>query len=143
MQKASPENNYYYNKSLQPLANNLRKNMTKAEACTWKYLLSRRQMKGYQFRRQRPVLNYIADFMCQELLLIIEIDGITYDSEEGRNRDLKRDQALKEIGFTVLRFSDWEVLNKMADVSGIILEWIENNAIVPTPASGGEKHLSS
>ena len=71
MEKASPKNNYHYNKNLQPFANSLRKNMTKAEACLWKYVLGSRQMKGYQFRRQRPVLNYIADFMCKELLLAV------------------------------------------------------------------------
>lgn len=53
---------YGYNKRLQPFANRLRKEMTKAEACLWKYALRARQMKGYQFRRQRPVLNYIRRF---------------------------------------------------------------------------------
>jgi very-short-patch-repair endonuclease len=53
--------------------------MTKAEACLWKYVLRARQMKGYQFGRQRPVLNYIADFMSKELRLMIEVDGITHD----------------------------------------------------------------
>ena len=56
--------NNYYNKNLQPHANRLRKEMTKAEACLWKYVLRAGEMKGFQFRRQRPVLNYIADFMC-------------------------------------------------------------------------------
>ncbi|GJM33782.1 MAG: hypothetical protein DHS20C18_27830 [Saprospiraceae bacterium] len=65
--------------------------------------------------------------MCKELLLIIEVDGITHDSEEGFLRDQKRDAALKEIGFTVLRFSDWEVLNKMVDVSIMIGDWIDEN----------------
>ena len=113
--------------------------MTKAEACIWKYLLSARQMKGYQFRRQRPVLNYIADFMCKELLLIIEIDGITHDSEEGLLKDQRKDKALSEEGFTVLRFSDWEVLNRMVDVSIIIGDWIDENEDIPppTPAIGG------
>jgi very-short-patch-repair endonuclease len=55
--KADDTNNYAYNKNLQPLANNLRKNMTKAEAALWKYVLRARGMKGYQFRRQRPALN--------------------------------------------------------------------------------------
>lgn len=64
-----------YNKSLQPFANKLRKEMTKAEVCLWKYVLRAGQMNGYKFRRQRPVLNYIADFMCKELRLIIEVDG--------------------------------------------------------------------
>ena len=133
MEKASPENNYHYNKKLQPFANHLRKNMNKAEACMWKYLLSRRQMKGYQFRRQRPVLNYIADFMCKELLLIIEVDGITHDSPEGYRRDQKKDEDLRAAGFTVLRFSNWEVLNRIMDVGSMIAEWIEENATVPPP----------
>ena len=99
MKKASPRNNYHYNPKLRPLANHLRKTMTKSEACLWKYVLSKRQMKGYQFRRQRPVLNYIADFMCKELLLIIEVDGITHDDPEAVEQDLIRDENLREVGF--------------------------------------------
>ncbi len=131
MTKASPQNNYHYNKNLQPYANQLRKNMTKGEACLWKYVLSKKQMKGYQFRRQRPVLNYIADFMCRELLLIIEVDGITHDDVEAQIKDKKRTVDLEEIGFTVLRFSDWEILNRIADVSIRIGTWIEENTISP------------
>jgi hypothetical protein len=58
--------NNNYNKNLQPYANRLRKEMTKAEACLWKYVLRAGKMKGFQFSRQRPVLKYIADFMCKE-----------------------------------------------------------------------------
>lgn len=76
--KADETNNYAYNKKLQPFANRLRKVMTKAEACLWKYVLRSRQMKGYQLRRQRTVLNYIADFLCKELKLVIEVDGSTH-----------------------------------------------------------------
>ena len=79
---ASPSNNYHYNSSLRERANHLRKNMTKAEAYLWKYVLRRRNMMGYQFHRQRPVLQYIADFICKELLLIIEVDGISQDDIE-------------------------------------------------------------
>ncbi|WP_411272792.1 endonuclease domain-containing protein, partial [Daejeonella sp.] len=71
-------NNLWYNKRLRRFAHENRSDMTKAEACLWKYVLSGRRMGGYQFRRQRPVLNYIADFMCKELMLIVEVDGITY-----------------------------------------------------------------
>ena len=56
-----------YNKHFQPYANRWRKSMTKGEASAWKYILSKRQMIGYQFRSQRPVSNYIADFMYLEL----------------------------------------------------------------------------
>jgi very-short-patch-repair endonuclease len=45
--------NHHYNKNLQPYANRLRKEMTNAEACLWKYVLRARKMKGFQFRRQR------------------------------------------------------------------------------------------
>ena len=47
-----------------------------------------KQLKGYTFRRQRPVLQYIADFLCKELMLIIELDGITHDNETSNTRDI-------------------------------------------------------
>jgi len=84
-------------------------------------------MMGYTFVRQRPVLNYISDFMCFELLLIIEVDSISHDDEKQNAYDIKRDEDLNAIGFTVLRFSDWEVLNRINDVSQMIMKWIEEN----------------
>ena len=68
--------NHNYNKNLQPYTNRLRKEMTKAEACLWKYDLRAGKMKGFQFRRQRPVLNYIADFMCILIIRISFINGL-------------------------------------------------------------------
>ncbi len=114
--KAGNTNNFGYNKGLQPFANKLRKEMTKAEACLWKYVLRTRQMKGYQFRRQRPVLNYIADFMCKELKLVIEVDGVTHHWEETFEKDVKKEKDLKQAGFKVVRFSDEEVLQDMDNV---------------------------
>ena len=81
-------------------------------------------MEGYQFLRQRPVLNYIADFMCKELMLIIEVDGLTHQWEEVTLNDFKREQDLKGIGFTVLRFDDNDVLNHIDDVSYQIRDYI-------------------
>ena len=117
--------NHYYNKNLQPYANRLRKEMTKAEACLWKYVLRAGKMKGFQFRRQRPALNYIADFMCKELMLIIEVDGITHQCEETIQKDEIRQKALETTGFTVLRFSDEEVLNNIQAVHNYLEDWIE------------------
>ena len=125
MQTASPNNNYHYNKWLQPYASKLRKNMTKAEACLWKYVLRARNMKGYTFKRQRPILNYIADFACLDLLLVIEVDGITHEREEVIRRDRQKEEALQAVGFTVLRFTNWEVLHRIELVSAAISEWIE------------------
>ena len=159
--KAGETNNCAYNKKLQPFANKLRKEMTKAEACLWvspaggglrgwKYVLKARQMKGYQFRRQRPVLNYIADFMCKELKLIIEVDGSTHQWEETAAKDLKKAKDLIEAGFKVLRFTDEEVLRHIESVGESIALSVrkieQSTPLIPrqrgtstpcTPASGG------
>lgn len=66
--RADNENFYSFSSSLQPLASSLRKKMNKAEACLWKYILRAKKPKEYSFSRQRPVINYIADFMCMELM---------------------------------------------------------------------------
>lgn len=118
-------NNHFYNKNLQPNANRLRKEMTKAEACLWKYVLRAGKMKGYGFRRQRPVLNYIADFMCKKLMLIVEVDGSIHELEEVRKNDEQRQKALEEAGFAVLRVTNHEVLTNIVWVQRFLEEWIE------------------
>ena len=136
-------NNNYYNKNLQPFANNLRKAMTKAEACLWKYALKSRNIKGYGFRRQRPVLNYIADFMCPELQLIIEVDGYSHSIDDIIKNDTKRQNELESAGYYVLRFTDDEVLKDMVNVimriEAVVEKLEKANAFnpPPTPASGG------
>lgn len=130
MEKATKHNNYHYNKRLKGLAKANKKNMTKSAACMWKYVLGQKQMLGYQFRRETPILNYIADFVCFELMLVVEVDGITHDNEEAIFKDQKRDAILGSIGFTVLRFSSWEVLNSIATVSNYLVEWINEHALV-------------
>ena len=117
--------NHFYNTNLQPYANRLRKEMTKAEVCLWKYVLRASKMKGYPFRRQRPVLNYIADFMCKELMLIIEVDGSIHELEEIMKNDEIRQKALEESGFTVLRFTNEEVLTNIQWVHSYLEDWIE------------------
>lgn len=122
--KAHTSNNFGYNRKLKKLASKNRKKATKAEACLWKYALSRKQT-GFTFKRQRPVLRYIADFMCQELKLIIEVDGSSHDQEEVIIKDIKRQKELESFGFTVLRFSNEEVLENMDDVKKVISELVE------------------
>jgi len=116
----------YYNKSLSENANSLRKSLTKAEASLWKYLLMGRQMEGYQFRRQRPILHYIADFMCKELRLIIEVDGITHNEENVLKNDKIRQDDLESFGFKVIRFTDTEVLKNISGVRIKIIDVINN-----------------
>ena len=118
------KDNLFYNKKLQLNANALRHSMTKAEACLWKYVLRARNMMGYQFRRERPVLNYIADFMCKDLKLIIEVDGITHSYDGALEKDMRRQRELEEAGFRVIRFTDNEVLKGMDNLSERIKEVI-------------------
>ena len=116
---AKKDNHLLYNKNLQPFANKNRKQMTKAEACLWKYALRTKQM-GYTFNRQRPVLNYIADFMSKELKLIIEVDGYSHLIEDVIENDITRQQILENAGFKVIRFRDEEVLKDIKRVREII-----------------------
>ncbi len=125
MENANSKNLWHYNPALKEFAKSNRKEMTKAEACIWKFLLSGRQMMGYQFRRQRPVLKFIADFLCKELMLIIEVDGITHQWEEVAKNDDKRTVKLEEVGFTIIRFTDDEVLNDMINVNRALTHFIE------------------
>jgi very-short-patch-repair endonuclease len=123
----NPTTNYGYNKNLQPVAHKLRGQMTKAEACMWKYVLRAGLMKGFHFRRQRPVLNYVVDFMCKELMLVIEVDGITHANTDVWLNDINRQKEIESFGFTVLRFTDNEVLNNINGVFLAIAYWIEEN----------------
>ena len=131
-------NHHHYNKNLHKFARENRNYATKSEACLWKYVLSARQMMGYPFRRQRPIDNYIADFVCLQINLIIEVDGFTHD-EEGDLKDKIRDEKLKELGFTTLRFSSWEVLNRIDLVAEVIGGWIVSHPL--PPAGGGKRQL--
>lgn len=99
--------------------------MTKSEACLWKYVLRAGMMKRYTFRRQRPIGNYIVDFLCQELGLIIEVDGLTHNSEHAEQADALRQCHLEELGFTILRFTSNEVLKHIDEVKNAIELWID------------------
>ena len=120
----------YYNRSLKPFARENRNNSTKAEIRMWCELLRNKKMLGYPFLRQRPVSDYIADFMCKELKLIIEIDGGYHNDRY--EQDLVRTQNLNELGFTVLRFTNEEVQNQIVNVERAIVQWIEGRKARPT-----------
>jgi very-short-patch-repair endonuclease len=120
--------NNYYNKTLKEYAREHRNASTKAEVKLWCDLLRRKQMLGYQFLRQRAIGNYIADFFCKDLQLIIEVDGITHHNEETFKKDLAKETVLKEFGYSVLRFSDDDVIKNIDGVKIVIEEWIRANS---------------
>lgn len=111
--------------------------MTKAEACLWRYVLRAGLMKGYTFRTQRPVLKYIADFMCMPLMLVIEVDGSTHLYDEVLEKDALKQAALEKAGFTVMRFTDDEVLHHINEVRLRIECWIEDGGFPPAPVRRG------
>lgn len=117
------EQNNYYNKSLKSFARIKRTISTKAEIRIWCELLRNKKMLGFQFLRQRPIENFIADFMCKELNLIIEIDG--YSHQFKNEDDIQRDKRLNQLGFMTLRFTDDEVKNQITNVERAIVRWIE------------------
>lgn len=104
-----------YNKSLKQISRNLRSNMTDAETLLWSKLRGK-QLKGCQFYRQKIIGNYIADFYSPKSKLVIEVDGGQHYSEEGKEKDRKRDDYMRILGITVLRFSDTEVLRDIDTV---------------------------
>ncbi|MDA3892614.1 MAG: endonuclease domain-containing protein [Salinivirgaceae bacterium] len=112
------------NKDLKERASVLRPKGTKSEAYMWKFVLSKKTM-GYKFLRQRPVLHFIADFMCPELMLIIECDGATHLLPGADKKDLKRQTKLEELDFTVIRFEDGMVINHIGTVCTIVEQTVK------------------
>lgn len=102
---------------LRDKARDLRANQTNAEQALWRRLRNR-QLGGLRFRRQAPVGPFIADFLCHERKLIVEIDGGQHAEAEG---DLRRTVWLQANGFSVLRFWNSEVLQQMEGVVEAIL----------------------
>jgi very-short-patch-repair endonuclease len=94
------------------LARELRKRETPSEKVIWSYL-SRNQLLGLQFRRQHPIYRFIADFYCPKIKLIIEIDGKIHDIPEHLDHDIERSDILNDLGITVIRFTNEQILNEI------------------------------
>jgi len=103
-----------YNKKLKPLARNLRKFGTKGEALLWRDVLKAKQHWPYQFNRQFIIGDYIVDFICRKLSLIIEIDGSSHFAKD--EKDFIRQEYLESQGYTVLRFSESIVVYRIDEV---------------------------
>jgi very-short-patch-repair endonuclease len=104
-----------YNSYLKELARKLRNDSTLGEVLLWNELKNK-QMYGYDFHRQKPLLNYIVDLYCYELNLVIEIDGQYHNNEEKSKQDMLRDAELENHKLTILRFTEREVRKDMVNV---------------------------
>jgi very-short-patch-repair endonuclease len=93
----------------------LRSSLSPPEATLWQHLRGSR-LEGLKFRRQAPIGPYFADFLCPRAQLVIEIDGRWHDVLH----DARRDEFLRERGFTVLRISAEDVRTRRGEVLAVI-----------------------
>jgi very-short-patch-repair endonuclease len=115
----------HYNKNNKHLACKLRKEGTRGEQILWKEVLRAKKFYGYQFNRQFPIDEYIADFICRKLRLIIEVDG--YSHRFKVKEDKERDRELSDLGYTTVRFSEKEVCNDLDNVIRVLESFLPEN----------------
>lgn len=96
-------------------ARELRKNETEAEKILWNVLRSRK-CEGLKFRRQHPASQFILDFYSHEYFLGIEVDGSVHENENAKQYDQNRAVELEDLGITILRFRNEDVLNNLTEV---------------------------
>ena len=111
-----------YNKNLKYLAREKRHNSTFGEILIWKNLLNKSRL-GFQFNRQFPFENYILDFICRKLKLVIEIEGYSHNFKQ--EKDALRDNNLKKLGYDVLRISEHDVKYNFENVQQVVISKIE------------------
>jgi N-acetyl-alpha-D-muramate 1-phosphate uridylyltransferase len=102
-------------------ADELRKFATHEEEIVWGYLSGNKL--GVKFRRQHPVLFYIADFYCHQLKLVIEIDGSVHNKEDVKINDAIRQKEIEALGIKVIRYTNQQVLH----IPEIVLKSIMSN----------------
>ena len=112
-----------YNPKLKELARQLRNNATKSEIKMWQ-CLKRKQLYGYDFHRQKPIDEYIADFFCNKLQLVIECDGYSHEIQEVWDKDVKKTKRFNDLGIRVLRFSDYQIMNDFENVYRALEDYV-------------------
>ena len=103
-----------FEKHLKDKARRNRKKMNQPEARLWYEVLRKRKLQGYKFLRQKPIGNFIVDFFCAKLLLVIEVDGESHS--EQIEYDKRRTENLKSSGIKVIRYTNYEVLQNLEGV---------------------------
>ena len=125
-----------YSPHLKKFARKLRKDMTFGEVLLWNEL-KEDKLWGFDFDRQRCINNYIVDFYCKELMLAIEIDGISHNNEEAFAKDETRQKKLESLGVRFVRFSESEMkidmLNVLRGLEGVIIEIIKSDSSIKLP----------
>ena len=99
-------------------ARELRNKQTESEIILWN-ILKDYKLRGFKFRRQHPIANYIADFYCHKAKLIIEIDGEYHNNKEQVLIDKERTAYFNEIGLQEIRFLNQQIL---FDIENVLIQ---------------------
>jgi very-short-patch-repair endonuclease len=124
-------------------ARRLRRNQTDAERVLW-FRLRGRRLAGLKFKRQVPVDRYVADFLCSDGKLIVEIDGGQHDQQ--RERDSIRTATLEAMGYLVLRFWNSDIMQNTEGVLQDILSTVSQSRFDPphpNPLPSGERERTA
>jgi very-short-patch-repair endonuclease len=131
----------YCDKNQRDFARHLRNNMTDAERRLWR-LLRCQQLKGFKFRRQAAIENYVVDFVCFSQKVIMELDGGQHNQARAKDYDNVRTQLLASRGFRVLRFWNHEIFENEDGVAEVIWRALSeatlSQASPPSPALPAE-----
>ena len=109
---------------LKDFAKENRREMTESEQVLWEAL--RKLNCGYHFRRQHPIGDYIADFICLKRKLVIEVDGGYHNEPIQQQNDQMRTEFMERKGYTVIRFKNEEISNNLQEVIMRIKEQLFN-----------------
>ncbi|HEX9916420.1 MAG TPA: endonuclease domain-containing protein [candidate division Zixibacteria bacterium] len=127
-----------YKRKLTKLAQQNRDNPSPAEKKIWYEVLCRKQFEEYKFTRQKPITNFIVDYYCSKLQLVIEIDGDSH--VENKEYDEARTSVLNQYGLKVLRYTNRDVMNNIEGVYQDLM-WVVKPPLY-SPLSGGQKSKS-
>ena len=112
-----------YNPVLRRFSKELRRNSTLAEILLWKEIKARKL--GFQFHRQVPIDNLILDFYCHELMIGIEVDGASHESQSQFEKDRLKDYTLSHLGILIIRLNDIDIKKNLNSVIQFLIHRIE------------------
>jgi very-short-patch-repair endonuclease len=116
-----------YNPKIKSRANNMSRQMTKCEQILWFNILSKKQLGGFKFIKQKQVFSYIVDFYCSELLLVVEVDGSSHNSR--LEYDKQRDNFLRSCGLEIVRIINNDVEKNIEGVYLFLLQVVKDRKI--------------
>lgn len=133
--KIRGDKNFSYNPKLTTYARENRKEMNEPEKVFWYQILHQEAFHDFHFRRQKPIGEYIVDFFCSELNLVIEIDGDSHI--EQKLYDTKRTAYFLSLGLREVRFTNKEIMENTEGVFERLSRVIQEQLSPPTPPHRG------